>query len=89
MPPTTVVATSTDRPALDLRDVADSAAQALEGASALEIVRWAVDTFGPHNGFWVSIVAGALALLTVLLGRKSLAGLRSPESASIVPQPAE
>ncbi|ACY97360.1 MULTISPECIES: phosphoadenylyl-sulfate reductase [Thermomonospora] len=46
MPPTTVVATSTDRPALDLRDVADSAAQALEGASALEIVRWAVATFG-------------------------------------------
>lgn len=53
------------------------------------IAGWAVDTFGPHNGFWVSIVAGALALLTVLLGRKSLAGLRSPESASIVPQPAE
>jgi phosphoadenosine phosphosulfate reductase len=34
------------RPALDLEDIADSAADALEGASALEIVRWATATFG-------------------------------------------
>jgi len=36
----------TDRPALDLQDIVASAAQALEGASALEIIRWAVATFG-------------------------------------------
>ncbi|GLW64182.1 phosphoadenosine phosphosulfate reductase [Actinomadura rubrobrunea] len=36
----------TDRPALDLEDIVASAAQALEGASALEIIRWAVATFG-------------------------------------------
>jgi phosphoadenosine phosphosulfate reductase len=34
------------RPALDLEDIVDSAADALEGASALEIVRWAAATFG-------------------------------------------
>ncbi|GAA2103889.1 phosphoadenylyl-sulfate reductase [Actinomadura alba] len=34
------------RPTLDLEDVVDSAADALEGASALEIVRWAAATFG-------------------------------------------
>jgi phosphoadenosine phosphosulfate reductase len=46
MPPMTVLESPTDRPALDLRDIVDSAARALEGASALEIVRWAVATFG-------------------------------------------
>lgn len=38
--------TGTDRPALDLRDIVDSAAEALEEASALEIIRWAAATFG-------------------------------------------
>lgn len=37
---------STDRPALDLRDIVDSAAEALEEASALEIIQWAAATFG-------------------------------------------
>ncbi|MER7545164.1 phosphoadenylyl-sulfate reductase [Actinomadura sp.] len=36
----------TDRPALDLEDVVESAAAALEGAPTLEIIRWAVATFG-------------------------------------------
>jgi phosophoadenylyl-sulfate reductase (thioredoxin) len=36
----------TIRPTLDLEDIVDSAADALEGASALEIIRWASATFG-------------------------------------------
>ncbi|MGI8332159.1 phosphoadenylyl-sulfate reductase [Actinomadura scrupuli] len=34
------------RPTLDLQDIVDSAADALEGASALEVIRWASATFG-------------------------------------------
>lgn len=34
------------RPTLDLEDIVDSAADALEGASALEVIRWASATFG-------------------------------------------
>jgi len=44
---------------------------------------WVIDNFGAHNGFWVSIAAGTVSLLTVLLGQKSLSGERhgaSPES---------
>jgi predicted MFS family arabinose efflux permease len=50
---------------------------------------WIVDAYGPSHGFWVSAVAGLLALLTVLLGQKSLAssGVRSSARASV--QPAE
>lgn len=36
----------TDRPTLDLEDVVESAAAALEGAPTLEVIRWAVATFG-------------------------------------------
>ncbi|MCW2912972.1 MAG: adenylylsulfate reductase, thioredoxin dependent [Actinomycetia bacterium] len=36
----------TVRPTLDLEDIVDSAAHALEGASALEVIRWASATFG-------------------------------------------
>ncbi|MPY71214.1 MAG: hypothetical protein GEU92_14130, partial [Alphaproteobacteria bacterium] len=37
------------------------------------------DTFGPHNGFWVSVAAGAASLSTVLLGQRSLrAGAAAP-----------
>ncbi|WP_421913952.1 MFS transporter [Mesorhizobium sp.] len=32
-----------------------------------------VDAFGARNGFWVSVAAGATALVTVLLGHRSLA----------------
>lgn len=43
---------------------------------------WVVDNFGAHNGFWVSVVAGTVSLLTVLLGQKSLAGERNRAAAS-------
>ncbi|MEV3921871.1 phosphoadenylyl-sulfate reductase [Actinomadura coerulea] len=36
----------TDRPTLDLQDIVESAATALEGAPTLEVIRWAVATFG-------------------------------------------
>ncbi|MFI0349189.1 phosphoadenylyl-sulfate reductase [Actinomadura sp. 9N407] len=36
----------TDRPTLDLEDIVESAAVALEGASTLEVIRWAAATFG-------------------------------------------
>jgi phosphoadenosine phosphosulfate reductase len=36
----------TDRPNLDLEDIVESASAALEGASPLEIIRWAAATFG-------------------------------------------
>jgi phosphoadenosine phosphosulfate reductase len=43
---TTAATTAAGRPALDLEDLAESAADALDGAPALEIVRWAAATFG-------------------------------------------
>ncbi|QXJ20530.1 phosphoadenylyl-sulfate reductase [Actinomadura graeca] len=36
----------TDRPTLDLEDIVESAATALEGAPSLEVIRWAAATFG-------------------------------------------
>ncbi|MFC4911769.1 phosphoadenylyl-sulfate reductase [Actinomadura gamaensis] len=36
----------TDRPTLDLEDIVESAAAALAGAPALEVIRWAAATFG-------------------------------------------
>ncbi|MCP2336183.1 phosphoadenylyl-sulfate reductase [Actinomadura rupiterrae] len=36
----------TDRPTLDLEDIVESAAAALDGAPALEVIRWASATFG-------------------------------------------
>jgi predicted MFS family arabinose efflux permease len=51
---------------------------------------WVVDTFGASNGFWVSVVAGALALLTVLIGQKTLSGETTlPQAAEPRPQAAE
>ncbi|GGB08072.1 MFS transporter [Brucella endophytica] len=35
-----------------------------------------VDHFGAQNGFWVSVASGVIALTTVLLGQKTLAGER-------------
>jgi MFS family permease len=49
---------------------------------------WVVDTFGARNGFWVSVVSGAIALTTVLLGQRTLAG-RTGSSPAAVPQAAE
>ncbi|MEQ8600284.1 MAG: MFS transporter [Devosia sp.] len=49
---------------------------------------WVVDTYGARNGFWVSLIAGFLALATVLLGQRQLGGtvLRSGAPS---PQPAQ
>lgn len=53
------------------------------------VAGWVVDTYGAENGFWVSIVSGAISLATVLIGQQTLAGqLERPLSAA-VPQPAE
>jgi MFS family permease len=48
---------------------------------------WVVDTYGPVNGFWVSVIAAALAFLTVLLGQRTLAG--DTHQPAAIPQPAE
>ena len=50
---------------------------------------WVVDTFGASNGFWVSVVAGALALVTVLAGQKTLAGKNNVVPNGLQHQPAE
>ncbi|MGN6536468.1 MAG: MFS transporter [Mesorhizobium sp.] len=48
---------------------------------------WVVDNYGPQNGFWVSVVAGAAAALTVGLGQASLSGMSGSRVAGF--QPAE
>ncbi|HEY9012480.1 MAG TPA: MFS transporter, partial [Devosia sp.] len=48
---------------------------------------WVVDTFGPNNGFWVSVASAAAAFLTVFLGQRTLSG--APRLAGAVPQAAE
>jgi MFS family permease len=53
------------------------------------VAGWVVDTFGAHNGFWVSVVSAALSLLIVLLGQRSLAGERSSANTGALAQPAE
>lgn len=50
---------------------------------------WVIDTFGPYNGFWVSVVSAMAALLTVLLGQRVLAAGGRTVSAAPLPQPAE
>jgi MFS family permease len=49
---------------------------------------WVVDSFGPANGFWVSVVASILAVLTVAAGQASLSGRREASTAPVT-QPAE
>lgn len=49
---------------------------------------WVVDTYGPANGFWVSVVAAVAAMLTIGLGQRTLAGERRA-SAAAMPAPAE
>lgn len=39
---------------------------------------WVVDSFGPRNGFWVSVAAASLALLTVTAGQRVLGEARAP-----------
>jgi hypothetical protein len=50
---------------------------------------WVIDNFGPQNGFWVSVVAGAATVLTVSLGQRSLAGDRASSAAGLTARPAE
>ncbi|WP_157014969.1 MFS transporter [Mesorhizobium xinjiangense] len=50
---------------------------------------WVVDTFGPHNGFWVSVTSGTAAFLTVLLGQKGLSVGRPRAASEALAQPAE
>ncbi|GAB5429438.1 MAG: MFS transporter [Devosia indica] len=52
------------------------------------VAGWVVDTYGARNGFWVSIIAGILALATVLLGQRQLGGT-VPRSGTPSPQPAQ
>ncbi|MDQ6435996.1 MFS transporter [Mesorhizobium sp. LHD-90] len=50
---------------------------------------WVVDNFGAQNGFWVSVAAGTISLLTVLAGQRTLAGERVRSLSAAAPQPAE
>jgi MFS family permease len=50
---------------------------------------WVVDNYGAQNGFWVSVVAGAISLLTVLFGQRTLAGEQRSASPAALPQAAE
>ena len=36
------------------------------------VAGWVIDTFGASQGFWVSVVAGAIALATVAIGQRAL-----------------
>jgi Arabinose efflux permease len=53
------------------------------------VAGWVVDSFGPQNGFWVSVVAGAAAFATVGLGQGVLAGSRPARPEAGLAQPAE
>jgi MFS family permease len=53
------------------------------------VAGWVVDNFGAQNGFWVSVVSGAIALATVLLGQRTLAGQRERAPGTALAQPAE
>jgi MFS family permease len=55
-------------------------------ALGLFVAGWVVDNFGPHNGFWVSVAAGAAAVLTVALGQRGLSGDRLELTSSQVLQ---
>jgi MFS family permease len=50
---------------------------------------WVVDTFGPGNGFWVSVLSAALAFLTILLGQATLSGRVGRPGVALRQQPAE
>lgn len=53
------------------------------------VAGWVVDSFGAQNGFWVSVAAGTISLLVVLLGQKALAGEDEVELPQAAPQAAE
>ena len=58
-------------------------------AAGAFVTGWVVDTFGAQNGFWVSVVAGAVSLVTVLIGQRTLAGQTDRPLPAVVAQPAE
>lgn len=53
------------------------------------VAGWAVDTFGSQNGFWVSVVAGLGAALTIAIGQRTLAGEDCDGGVCPLPQAAE
>jgi MFS family permease len=38
------------------------------------VTGWVVDTYGPQNGFWVSVAAGTITVLIIALGQRTLSG---------------
>ncbi|MBB3236013.1 MFS transporter [Phyllobacterium endophyticum] len=50
---------------------------------------WVVDTYGAHDGFWVSVAAGAATVVTIALGQRSLAGESAISAPGQLSQPAE
>lgn len=53
------------------------------------VAGWVVDNYGAQNGFWVSVAAGTIAFVIVLLGQKTLAGETESELSQATPQAAE
>lgn len=53
------------------------------------VAGWVVDNYGAQNGFWVSVAAGTIAFVIVLLGQKTLAGETESEISQAAPQAAE
>ncbi|MBO6899911.1 MAG: MFS transporter [Rhizobiaceae bacterium] len=53
------------------------------------VAGWVVDNFGAHNGFWVSVAAGGMALSVALLGQQVLAGKHTGSIPDAAPHPAE
>ncbi|MCD7059313.1 MFS transporter [Pelagibacterium xiamenense] len=49
---------------------------------------WVVDTFGAHNGFWVSVGSGTAAMLIVALAQRTLSGDRHDAGGAQALQPA-
>ncbi|MGE0237507.1 MAG: MFS transporter [Parvibaculaceae bacterium] len=50
---------------------------------------YVIDVFGPASGFWVSVAAGTIALITVTLGYRFLAGEQKASGALGAPAPGE
>ena len=53
------------------------------------VAGWVVDNYGAQNGFWVSVAAGTIAFVIVLLGQKTLAGETESELSQAAAQAAE
>jgi len=53
------------------------------------VAGWVVDTYGPADGFWASVAAGAITVAIIALGQKSLAGEADCDADCVGLQPAE